>query len=44
MTPIALALALVATLAYPQARKDTAADDHFGHRVPAPYRWMEQLD
>ncbi|HEY2030874.1 MAG TPA: prolyl oligopeptidase family serine peptidase [Myxococcales bacterium] len=41
---IATALALTAALAYPQARKDTVADDHFGHAIQAPYRWMEQLD
>lgn len=30
--------------AYPQAYRDHTVDNYFGHRVPAPYRWMEQLD
>ncbi len=33
-----------AALHYPQAPRDTVVDDYFGTEVPAPYRWMENLD
>jgi prolyl oligopeptidase len=26
---------------YPQARRDDIVDELFGHRIPDPYRWME---
>lgn len=29
--------------AYPSAQRSAVVDDYFGTRVPAPYRWMEQL-
>ena len=29
---------------YPATRQDTTADAYFGHRVPNPYRWLEELD
>jgi prolyl oligopeptidase len=29
---------------YPATRQDTTADVYFGHRVPNPYRWLEELD
>jgi len=31
-------------LHYPAARRDAVVDNYFGTRVPAPYRWMENLD
>jgi prolyl oligopeptidase len=36
--------ALPAPLAYPAARRDALVEEHFGTKVPAPYRWMEELD
>jgi prolyl oligopeptidase len=29
---------------YPATRQDTTADVYFAHRVPNPYRWLEELD
>jgi prolyl oligopeptidase len=26
---------------YPETRQVDAADEHFGHRIPDPYRWLE---
>lgn len=31
-------------LHYPPARRDRIVADYFGTRVPAPYRWMENMD
>ncbi len=31
-------------LQYPETPRDTLVDDYFGAEVPAPYRWMENLD
>ena len=31
-------------LHYPPARRDAKVDDYFGTQVPAPYRWLENLD
>jgi len=33
-----------AKLAYPQTRRDNVVTDYFGTKVPAPYRWMENLN
>jgi prolyl oligopeptidase len=41
---IAVIALLAASLAYPPARRDSVAEDHFGHQVSEPYRWMENLD
>ncbi|MBW8078491.1 MAG: S9 family peptidase, partial [Gallionella sp.] len=32
-----------ASLHYPHARRDKIVDVYFGTRVPAPYRWMENM-
>ncbi|MDE3155674.1 MAG: S9 family peptidase [Acidobacteriota bacterium] len=39
-----LSAAQAARLTYPVAHKDAIVDDYFGTKVPAPYRWMEDLD
>ena len=50
---LALGLALTATgvaaaraqsLRYPTAHRDSLVETYFGTRVPAPYRWMEDLN
>ena len=50
---LALGLALATTvvaespaqsLQYPVARRDSLVENDFGTRVPAPYRWMEDLN
>ncbi len=38
------AAATKARPSYPEARRDGKVDDHFGTQVPAPYRWMEDLN
>ena len=42
--PLLLALLVAASLAYPSAPRGNVVDDYGGRRVPAPYRWMEDLD
>ena len=29
------------SLVYPETRKSEHEDDYFGHKVPDPYRWLE---
>ena len=46
---MALATAVVAdglaqSLQYPATRRDSLVENHFGTSVPAPYRWMEDLN
>ncbi|HET7321330.1 MAG TPA: prolyl oligopeptidase family serine peptidase [Longimicrobiaceae bacterium] len=50
--PVAISLALLLAPGlsaaqqapdYPQAQRDSLVEDYFGTRVPAPYRWMEDL-
>ncbi|MGH8111587.1 MAG: prolyl oligopeptidase family serine peptidase, partial [Rhodanobacteraceae bacterium] len=46
MTTAAFAQASTApsTIEYPVAHKDATVDTYFGTKVPAPYRWMENLN
>jgi len=33
-----------ASIQYPAAKRGDTVDDYFGTKVPAPYRWMEELN
>ena len=36
--------ASVPKVSYPATVRGSTVDDYFGTKVPAPYRWMEDLD
>src|SRR4051812_43653146 len=39
---LSMAAADDATLKYPPTKKGDGVDDYHGHKVPAPYRWLEE--
>ena len=41
MIPTIVAASGAGPLSYPAAPKDDTAEDHFGHRIPDPYRPLE---
>lgn len=39
--PAPQAAAAAPSISYPQTRRDAVVEDHFGHKVADPYRWLE---